>query len=109
MIGAKPLETRFNKIDRFIRIYDGNRYLKLFGSEKYDIIYYRIKYLISLKSSITYVFFHYYAKIKVDNYDYLPSEKRLTLHNFIILIKSLINKDENQCFYNIFLEKGSYQ
>ena len=109
MIGSKPLQIRFNKIDRFIRIYDGNRCLKLFGSEKYDIIYYRIRYLTSLKISITYVFFHYYAEIKVDNYDSLPSEKRLTLHNFIILIKSLINKDENQCFYNIFLEKGSYQ
>ena len=38
----KPLRIRFNKIDGFIRIYD-TRYLVLFGSEKYDFIYNRIK------------------------------------------------------------------
>ena len=30
LIGAKPLHIRFNKIDGFIRIYDGTRYLTLF-------------------------------------------------------------------------------
>ena len=40
----------------FLRINDGNRYLTLFGSEKYDAIYNRIKYLIGVKSDITYVF-----------------------------------------------------
>ena len=39
LIGAKPLRTRFDKINGFIRIYDGTRYLVLFGSEKYDAIY----------------------------------------------------------------------
>ena len=39
LIGAKPLRTRFDKINGFIRIYDGTRYLVLFGSEKYDTIY----------------------------------------------------------------------
>ena len=28
--------------------------------------------LISLKQSIPYVFSHYYTKMKVDSYDYLP-------------------------------------
>ena len=65
-VGPKPLRIRFDKIDAFIRIYDGTRYLVLFGSEKYDAIYHRIRYLISLESSITYVFSRYYAKIKVD-------------------------------------------
>ena len=37
-INYKPLLIRFNKIDRFIRVYDGNKYLVLFGSEKYDSI-----------------------------------------------------------------------
>ena len=32
------------KIDGFITIYDGTRYLTLLGSEKYDAIYNRIKY-----------------------------------------------------------------
>ena len=39
----------------------------------------------------------------------LPIEKRLTLHNVIILIKSVINKDKNHCYYKIFKKKCSYQ
>ena len=72
LIEIKPLRIRFDKIDWFIRIYDGIRCLVLFGSEKYDAINNRIRYLISLKSSITYISCHYYAKIKVDCYDSLP-------------------------------------
>ena len=41
-------------------------YLK---SEKYDSIYNRIRYLISVKSGITCIISHNYAKIKVDSYD----------------------------------------
>ena len=109
LIGPKPLRIRFDKIDRFIRIYDETRYLTLFGSEKYDTIYNRIRYLVSLKSSIAYIFSHYFGKIKVDSYDSLPIEKRLAVHNVIILIKSVLNKDKNHYYYNIFLEKCSYQ
>ena len=29
LVGVKPLHIRFNKIDRFITIYDGTRYLAL--------------------------------------------------------------------------------
>ena len=36
--GAKRLPIRFDKIDGLIRVYDGTRYLVLFGSEKYDSI-----------------------------------------------------------------------
>ena len=54
--------------------------LVLVSPEKYNAIYNRNRYLISLKSSITYIFFHYFAKIKVDSYDSLPTEKRLTLN-----------------------------
>ena len=32
-IGSKPLRIRFDKIDGFIRIYDGTRYLTLFTTE----------------------------------------------------------------------------
>ena len=46
----KPLGIRFNKIDEFIRIYDGTRYVVLFVPEKYDSVYNRIKYLIRQKS-----------------------------------------------------------
>ena len=104
----KPLLIRFNKIDGFIRIYDGTRYLTLLGSEKYDTIYNRITYLINLKSGIIYTFSHYFTKIKVDSYDFLPIEKSLTLHNVILHIKSVQNKDKNFYYYKILLEKCSY-
>ena len=71
LIGSKPLRIKFDKIDGFIWIYDRTRYLTLFGSEKYDAIYNRIRYCGSLKSSITYIFSHYFGKIKVDSYDLL--------------------------------------
>ena len=106
---ANPLHTRFNKIDGFIRVYDGTRYLVLFGSEKYDSIYNRIRYLISVKSGITYIISHNYAKIKVDSYDSLPLEKTMTFHNVIIHIRSVFNKDKNNYYYNIFLEKALYE
>ena len=54
LIDLKPLRIRFDKINGLIRIYDGTRYLTLFGSEKYEAIYNRIRYLISLKSGITF-------------------------------------------------------
>ena len=34
----KPLRIRFDKIDGFFRIYDGTRYLILFGSENYGAL-----------------------------------------------------------------------
>ena len=36
-------------------------------------------------------------------------EKKLTFHNVIMLLKSVFNKDKNNYYYNIFLEKGSYK
>ena len=63
LIGPKPFQIKVDKIDGFIRMYVGTRYLTLFGSENYDAIYNRIRYLISLKSSIRYIFSHYFAKI----------------------------------------------
>ena len=82
MIWAKPLQIIFDKIDGFIRISDGTRYLKLIGSEKYDTIYYLlIRYLGSLKSNITYIFSYLLAKTKVPSFIPLRLEKVLTLHN----------------------------
>ena len=85
LIGAKPLRIRFDKIDGLIRIYDGTRYLRLFGSGKYDAIYNRTRYLISLKSGIVYIFCRSFAKIKADTYISLAIEKALILHNVVIL------------------------
>ena len=101
LIDSKPLRIRFDIINEFIRIYDGTRYLTLFGSEQYDAIYNRIR--LSLKSGITYIFSHYLAKIKVDSYDSLPIEKLLTLHNVIIQMKSVLNKDKNHYYYKILI------
>ena len=47
-MGSIPLHIRFNKIDGFIKNYDGIRYLVLSGGY-YDEIFDRIKYLISKK------------------------------------------------------------
>ena len=106
---SKPLRVRFNKINEFIRIYHAARYLTLFSSENYDGFYDRIRYRISLKSGVTYIFSHYFAKIKVDSYDSLPIGKRLTSHNVLKLMKLVLNKDKNYYYYKIFLEKCSYQ
>ena len=108
LIDPRPFRIKFDQIGGFIRIHYGTIYLKLFDSEKYDAIYDRIRYLISLKSGITEIFSHYFAKIKVDSYDSLPIEKILTLHNVIILIKSVLNKDKNHYYCKIFLKNCLY-
>ena len=72
LTGSKPLRIRLDKMDGFRIVCDGTRYLIFFGSEKYEAIYDRIRYLISLKIGISYIFSHYSAKIKVDSYDFLP-------------------------------------
>ena len=80
MIDARPLQIRFNKTNGFIRVYDGTRYLVLFGGEKYDFIYNRISYFIGVKCGITYVISHSYTKIKVDSYDSLRLENTTTVY-----------------------------
>ena len=103
MHAAKPLRIRFDKIDGFIRV------LILFVSEKYNFICNRIRYLKGVQSGIIYFISQNYAKIKVDSYGSLPQEKTMTFHNVKILIKSAFNKKESNHYYNILLEKGSYQ
>ena len=94
LIAAEPSCIRFDKTDRFIRVYEGTRYLVLFGSEKYSI-YSRFRYLKSVNSGITYEIFHNYAKIIVDSSDSLPLEKTIAFH-VITFVKSVWNKDQNQ-------------
>ena len=48
----------FDKIDGFIRAYDGTKYyLVLLGAEKYDFIYKRIRYLIGMKN-VLYIYYY---------------------------------------------------
>ena len=56
--------------------------MKLFRTE--------LDILQAKKCGITYIFSHYIVKIKVDCYDSLPIEKRLTLHVIIHLNQFLI-------------------
>ena len=46
---ATPLRIWFEKIDRFIKIYDGIRYLVLFDSRRYDVVFDKIRYPVSKK------------------------------------------------------------
>ena len=83
--------------------------LYYFVLKKYYVTCNRIRYLLSQECGITYFFFHYYTKTKVDFYDVLPLEKTLTLHNVIIHIKSVLSNDPN-CYFQrskyIYLAKN---
>ena len=48
-MGSKPLCISFSEIDEFIRICDGIRFFLLFASQRYDVVYNRIRYLIIKK------------------------------------------------------------
>ena len=82
MIDAKPLRIRFIKIFGFVIVYDVARYLILLRGERYDFMYNMIRYLIGVKSSITYVVSHNYAKIQVDSFDSLPLGKTLPYNTY---------------------------
>ena len=104
-----PLRVRFDKIDGYIKIHDRIRYLVLFGHGWYDEICDRIKYLISKRSGIADSTNHNFARIRIDLHTSLPIEKILTFYNVILFIKSVVNKNKNNCYYNIFFEKGLYK
>ena len=95
--GAKPFRIKFDEIDGIIKIYDGIRYLVLFDHGWFDKICDNIKYLISKKSGITDSIYHNIARIRIGFYNSLPIEKILTFHNVTILIKSVVNKNKNEC------------
>ena len=108
-MGTKPLRIRFDEMDGFIKIYDGIRYLILFGPEQYDAIYNRIRYLISEKSGITDIITHNFARIRIDSCNSLPIQKKLFFHDVIIPIKSVFNKNENNYYHNVLSEKSLYE
>ena len=72
---TKPLRIWFNKIDRFIKIYDGIRYLVMYDYNRYNAIYYMIRYLISEKSGIENSINQIFARIIIDSQNSLTIEK----------------------------------
>ena len=74
------------------------KYLLLFGGGFYDEFFDRIKYFISKESGITDSINHNFARIRIDSYNSLPTEKIMTFHNVIILIKSVVNKNKNHYY-----------
>ena len=87
----KPLHIRFDKIDGLIVILDGKvKHVVLFDYGLFGKICDKIKYLICEKSGITNSINHNFETIRIDSYNSLPTEKILTFHNVIILIKSVV-------------------
>ena len=57
------MHIRFDKVDGFIILHYGTRYLVLFGNKRYDFICNRIRNIKRVKSNVTYVISHNYAKL----------------------------------------------
>ena len=68
----------------------------------------RIAILLVKKRGIAHSINHNFARIRTDSCNSLSIEKTLTFHNVIILIKSVFNKNKDNYFRTIFLEKGFY-
>ena len=105
------MHVRLGKIDGFIIVLDGEiRHLVLFDYGLFDKIYDKINYLAIKKSGLIDSINHNFEKIRIYSYNSLPIKKTLTFHNdFFLLIKSVVNKNKNEYYYNIFLEKDSYK
>ena len=71
-----------------------------------DEICHKIEYLMSEKNGITDSVNHNFARNRIYSYDSLSIEKILTFHNIIMLIKSVVKKNKNEYYDNIFLDKG---
>ena len=95
----------FVKVLGFTGIYDGTRYLVLFADEKFDLICDKIRYLMGVKSGITYAFSHNtkFAKTKVDSCDSSPLAKTVDFQNIMIHINPIWHKDQNHYYYDIII------
>ena len=89
----------FAYVDGFIKDCDGTKYLVLYGHKIYDAIFDRVRYLTTLKSEIIYVDSHKCVKLKID------SDDDDDIHNIVILIQSVFNKNNSQYFFERFLIK----
>ena len=62
-----------------------------------------------LKSNVLEIYSHKYITIKVDSDDDLPLEKARNIHNVVIFVESVFNKNYNHCYYETFLERFLYK
>ena len=85
------------------------KHLVLFDNGLFDKICDNIKYLISEKRGIANSINHNFEEIRIDWFNYLPTEKILTFDNVIILIKSVVEKNKYNYYCNTFLEKGLHK
>ena len=68
----------FAKVDGYIKKYDKTKYLLLFpSSEKYEAMFDRIRYFITLESKISDVYTYKYMKIKLILITILSLEKKI--------------------------------
>ena len=74
-VSAKPLRITFDKVDEIIKIYNGTRYLTLFGPIIYNAIYDRINYLIRKKSDAKHIIIHNFERMRNVSYNSLPIKK----------------------------------
>ena len=72
----------------------------------FDEICVKTKYLVSVKTGIKDSINHNFGEIRIDSCKSLYIEKIFTIHNVIILIKSVVDEKKKT---SIFLEKGSYK
>ena len=75
----------FDKVDGFTRGYSETELLALSYSEKHNAILSRIRYLLSLKRSISYVVSHSYGKNKIPSNGDLPVGKNFYYPFFFYL------------------------
>ena len=68
-----------------------------------------MNYHISEKSDDKYSINHNPARIRIDSFNSLPTEKIIDSSYVIILIKFVFKRDKSDYYYNIFLEKGLYK
>ena len=94
---------RFEKVDGIVRVDDETRCLALLDPEKYDAVCNGIRWIM-IQKVVLYMLF--LIIMPYDSNGSLPLGKTLNLHNVIILIKSVFDKDENNYYYDIFLEKN---
>ena len=104
------MRVRFDKIDRFIRVRGSEfEHLVFFDNGLFDKICDKIKYLITEKSDIADSINHNFGETKLIHITIYQLKKILAFHNVIIFIKSVVNKNKNNYYYNIFPEKGWYK